>query len=270
MQLEPLTISEQASLFQGNHKTIRECHNPTGSDPLPSIEELKELQQTCPDACLFGIIPKLDSEETDTASEDECCGVFPELLHGLFEEKFCNLEGNQLASYAQSLWARYKITEQQIINLKKQTRSQSASKLWHKHREGRITASKVHDVVQMLPSTDPSNLVCNILSYHDLSKVLAIKYGIDNERSAREWYFDEMVPLHDNFSCHESGFCISKTQPFLGASPDGMIKCSCCGKGSLEIKLPFKNRQGQLRKQPMKILISALTNHYNVYFRSAV
>ena len=52
-----------------------------------------------------------------------------------------------------------------------------------------------------------------------------------------------MVPLHDNFSCHESGFCISKTQPFLGASPDGMINCSCCGKGSLEIKWSFKNRQ---------------------------
>ena len=58
----------------------------------------------------FGIIQKLDSEATDTAFEDECFGAFPELLDGFFEEKFCSLEGGQLASYVQSLWARKKVT----------------------------------------------------------------------------------------------------------------------------------------------------------------
>ena len=138
-------------------------------------------------------------------------------MNYLYEEKFSSLEGSQLASYVESLWAKHRISEQQMDNLGKQTRSQSINKLWHKHREGRITASKVHNVVHRLPSTDPSNLVCRILGYNnpDLSKVPDIKYGLDNESFARNWYSDKMQLLHENFTCRESGFCISKTEPFL-------------------------------------------------------
>ena len=142
------------------------------------------------------------------------------------------------------LWTRYQVTDQQITKLEEQTRSQSISNLWYRHREGRITASKVHDVVHMLPSTDPSNLVCRILGYSssDLSKVPAVKYGLDNESSAREWYASEMRALHPNFSCRENGFYICKMKLFLGASPDGIVACSCCGNGILEIKWSFKNK----------------------------
>eukprot|EP00794_Sanderia_malayensis_P002038 gene2038-2317_t len=79
-----------------------------------------------------------------------------------------------------------------------------------------------HDVVHMLPSTDPSNLVCRILGYNqrDLSKVPAIKYGLDNEAFVRDWYMDEMELLHNNFNCRESCFYTSKTEPYLGASPE--------------------------------------------------
>ena len=232
-------------MFQGSHKAIRESHNPTGFDPLPSVAMLKDLKDICPDACLFGIIPKLDSEETDTASEDESESKFPQLLQSLFEEKFSCLEGNELALYIQSFWARYRISKQQINVLEEHTRNQSISELWHRHREGRITASMVHDVVHRLPTTDPSNTVCRILGYnnHNLSNVPAIKYGLDNESFARDWYSDEMELVHDNFTCRKSGFCISQSEPFLGASPDGITNCSCCGQGILEIKWSFKNRE---------------------------
>ena len=30
--------------------------------------------------------------------------------------------------------------------------------------------------------------------------------------------------------------------PHLGATPDGIISCDCCGKGLIEIKCPFKHR----------------------------
>eukprot|EP00794_Sanderia_malayensis_P013241 gene13241-14600_t len=184
-ELEPLTIAEQPSLFQGNQKTIRESHNPNGFDLLPSIDELKALKH----------------------------------------ESFSNLEATRLTSYLQNLWEGCQVSQQQIHALEKQTRSpQSINDLWYKHREGRITASKVLDVVHMSPSTDPSNLVCRILGYNqrDLSKVPAIKYGLDNEACVRDWYTDEMELVHDNFNCRESGFHISKTEPYLGASPDGI------------------------------------------------
>ena len=33
-------------------------------------------------------------------------------------------------------------------------------------------------------------------------------------------------------------------RPYLGASPDGIINCNCCGKGVLEVKCPFCIKEG--------------------------
>ena len=30
--------------------------------------------------------------------------------------------------------------------------------------------------------------------------------------------------------------------PFLGASPDGLVLCECCGTGALELKCPYSPR----------------------------
>lgn len=37
----------------------------------------------------------------------------------------------------------------------------------------------------------------------------------------------------------ECGFFIEKDHPYVGATPDGIVKCDCWGKGLLEIKCPF-------------------------------
>ena len=44
------------------------------------------------------------------------------------------------------------------------------------------------------------------------------------------------------FVVHQCGLVVDPKYPFLGASPDRMVCCSCCGKGLLEIKCPFKYR----------------------------
>ena len=48
-----------------------------------------------------------------------------------------------------------------------------------------------------------------------------------------------MKNKHTNFTVKDSGFVMSKEYPFMGASPDGMTECSCCGIGCLEIKCPL-------------------------------
>ena len=48
-----------------------------------------------------------------------------------------------------------------------------------------------------------------------------------------------MIAKHENFKISNVGLFIDDTHPFLGASPDGMVECSCCGKGVLEIKCPY-------------------------------
>ena len=36
-----------------------------------------------------------------------------------------------------------------------------------------------------------------------------------------------------------AGLFVDYQNPYLGASPDGLVECACCGKGVLEVKCPF-------------------------------
>ena len=49
-------------------------------------------------------------------------------------------------------------------------------------------------------------------------------------------YENRMCKKHVNFMMSKSGFIIPLSYPLMGASPDGIIKCKCCGYGVLEIK----------------------------------
>lgn len=47
---------------------------------------------------------------------------------------------------------------------------------------------------------------------------------------------------HDNFKLNDSGLHIHPEYPYLGATPDGLVECDCCGKGVVEIKCPCCKR----------------------------
>ena len=44
---------------------------------------------------------------------------------------------------------------------------------------------------------------------------------------------------HLNLTINEKGLVIHPEYPHFGASPDGYVKCYCCGCGVIEIKCPF-------------------------------
>ena len=52
----------------------------------------------------------------------------------------------------------------------------------------------------------------------------------------------EMSVFHDNFEIKDTGFVINPEFPHLGASPDGVVSCDCCGKFCLETKCPYFKR----------------------------
>ena len=118
--MQPSTIEEKMELFKGAHKSTRKTDSPNGSDPLPTDDQLHSLKGICPDACLFSIIPKLDSD-TDTASEGEIEGAFPPLLASLYEEPFSDIQDEELDRYVKTVWMRYHVTGEQIEMLEKQT-----------------------------------------------------------------------------------------------------------------------------------------------------
>ena len=51
-----------------------------------------------------------------------------------------------------------------------------------------------------------------------------------------------MSTNHKNFHIRNSSLVISTTHQLLGASPDGVISCDCCGTGLIEIKCPHRKK----------------------------
>ena len=51
-----------------------------------------------------------------------------------------------------------------------------------------------------------------------------------------------MREYHSSFSVMTTGLHVSPKYPHLGASPDGLTSCSCCGEGLLEVKCPYSIR----------------------------
>lgn len=46
-----------------------------------------------------------------------------------------------------------------------------------------------------------------------------------------------MTEHHESFTVADSGLLINPKWPHLGASPDGVVLCDCCGEGLCEVKV---------------------------------
>jgi len=93
-----------------------------------------------------------------------------------------------------------------------------------------------------LESPSPSLIksICYPLSTGFTTKATA--WGYDNEQQALSYYCQQMIS-HANFTCETSGLVINPELPHMGATPDGMIHCDCCGDGVVEVKCPFCARE---------------------------
>jgi hypothetical protein len=132
------------------------------------------------------------------------------------------------------------ITNEQARNIEASTRDQAQSKTWFRYRAGRVTASKFKaaahtDLSQ--PSQYLIKSICYPESYRFSNK--ATRWGCEHEKTAREAYFHKVASNHLNLTINERGLVIHPEYPHLGASPDGYVKCYCCGCGVIEIKCPF-------------------------------
>ena len=80
-----------------------------------------------------------------------------------------------------------------------------------------------------------------------------------------------MSASHKGLRISSCGFFVSVEQPFLGASPDALINCTCCGQGTIDIKRPFSVPvKHHFRKQLTEESTSALMNFLMESFSCAV
>lgn len=136
------------------------------------------------------------------------------------------------------------LNSESIKRLSDMTVKQSKSKLWKKHRKGRITGSKMHNIFTLKESTSREHSVKSILGLTPDVKTPAMLYGINNEDIARAKYSRYQLEFHDDFRCEITGLMLNAKYPHLGSSPNGIVECSCCGKGCLEIKCLAKYSDG--------------------------
>jgi len=127
--------------------------------------------------------------------EAQC--MYPKLLSDLFDEEIHQLPLCEVRKQCNEL--KIEVTASQIEALEQSTRGQFMSKLWQKHRTGRITASKFKAVCHT-NSTQPAPHLIRSICYPDLRKLKSIQtsWGLTYEPKAKHQYIAAMKKNHRN------------------------------------------------------------------------
>lgn len=102
---------------------------------------------------------------------------------------------------------------------------------WDADRLGRITASRINDVLEKKAARDTykwkliAERITGVKSEQFTNK--AMQWGIDQEDDAREFY-----SIRYDSTVSQVGFIVHPLYPFTGASPDGLVE----NKGLVEFK----------------------------------
>ncbi|XP_064609117.1 uncharacterized protein LOC135473205 [Liolophura sinensis] len=159
-ELHPMTISDLQDKIKGRRSKRIMSVIASGKDNLPPVSDLLALNDVFPDAVFFSTIPRLDPEDTDSASErDEgyCDTLQP--LRSLHE--MC--KGMEITEESlETIWSAYNSSKQKVMDLHEKTKGQAECNLWFEHRKGRITGTKAHSVFTIRDITTPKNLVWRI------------------------------------------------------------------------------------------------------------
>ena len=138
-----------------------------------------------------------------------------------------------------------KSSEDEVRHIEQHTREQRNSVLWHSVRRYRTTSSIFGSIYSHKESTPPDSLVLSIIQPKNIS-TRSTAYGIEKESIAVKEYVEyQRHHGHPDISVSKSGFLISSSYPFLGASPDGAVfdpSNALQPFGFLEVKCPYSAR----------------------------
>ncbi|KAK3584344.1 hypothetical protein CHS0354_006335 [Potamilus streckersoni] len=127
------------------------------------------------------------------------------------------------------------------------------SKDWHRLRTGRITASLMKAVCTS--SIDkPSISTIRDMCYPVRFSNKATRWGCQHEKDALNAYRSKLGPIHDTLTVVECGLIINPECPHIGASPDALVSCNCCGEGTVEVKCPYCIRDTGIQNENVSYL----------------
>ena len=161
-----------------------------------------------------------------------------------------------------------RFTHSQFIMEVEGTRGQSCTDAWFKARQGRITASKVGDVIRYIlkqenkvgrrlgrkrgnsedlyefggkkfETKEEMKTCMGVLGCLPCFRLEALDWGLANERVAVE----DLKEVYKDMTFSTGGLFIHKDYPWMGCSPDGIFSTPIGMKVLVEIKCPFRWKQ---------------------------
>ena len=141
---------------------------------------------------------------------------------------------HDILSKAESIIDRIRVDDEKAREIEECTRDQSQSSMWFAHRAPRITASKCKRAL-MKETTSPSKAIREIL-YKSSYQSEHMRDGIKSESEIIKQYSKQT-----GNTVQQCGLFVSKSHPFLGASPDGLIGSD----GSIEVKKIHPRKRGE-------------------------
>lgn len=207
---------------------------------------LKTLNDICPSAAILSVVEPHATERAKGEAEYN----LPIKLGNLFDASFENFNLEQL----REVDIDFNITEEERNNVEKITLEQSKNLEWFKFRKGRITASNFKRVCHTSLEVPSLSLLKSICYCEKVSfQIKAMSYGLNHEEIALKEYEKTVGPNHTNFNVRKAGFLISSKLPIIGASPDGIVSCDSCGIGCVEIKCPYRLKDGMELKEFVRL-----------------
>lgn len=221
---------------------------------IPSEEDIgafmDKLHNTGVKSVILSVTEKYQDSFIPTILQE---GSLPIALITLKEDKYINMDRDSLLAEAPSVFTKLAVTDQQVKNTEELTRPQRKSKEWHALRYGRITASNMKLVISGNCQQPAPSTVAAICEKSHFSSV-ATDWGKSHEDEAYNDFEKYAKEKHYNFCLSKSGLWINKNYPYIGATPDGILECICCGKGILEIKCPYNARESTLKESQLPFL----------------
>ena len=205
---------------------------PTEQEQYKFFNSLSTCIQSGAKPAVLALVPPHCDEYVPTSLAPE----LPTVLSDLYKTEYLKLRYNELLQKACSI--QIAVTTNQVLAVEAKTKNQAGSRLWFRMRTGRITASKFKAACRTDPASPSISLIMAICHPETLRFCTsATKWGCQHEKTALAEYKQSNSDQHENLVVSDSGLFISIEYPFIGASPDGLVECSCCGQGICEIKV---------------------------------
>ena len=214
---------------------------------LPSVTSFMDgLSKYCPNACALDTYRERDiisEQNTEIVIHKIPLKVLTPMdkITQYFEESEMECESCETC-FDTIINNVIRYNDNEITEIERLTRGQHENQNWHAMRRGLLTASNVKMIYSSINMDKTSERLLDGNHFDDQNAPLPIQFGRKNEQKAVNMFMKTHKFEHRKCSNRNTGLYISRSAPYIGASPDSLVNCNKCGEFLIEVKCLYKYR----------------------------